>query len=82
MRIVDQPIQVVAGPDGSPRAFLWRGRRYTVEAVLEDWVELGEWWDCHPPEQRSVFRVRAGSGVFELDFRRPEKQWYLYCIYD
>ncbi|HEY8414376.1 MAG TPA: DUF6504 family protein [Thermaerobacter sp.] len=82
MRIVDQPVEVTADRDGRPLAFTWRGRRHVIEEVLEAWKELGEWWDQDPAEDRSVFRVQAGGCVYELDYRRPQGRWFLYCIFD
>ena len=38
----DEPV-IVRGDDG-PRDFVWRGRRYTVCAVLASWQERRAWW--------------------------------------
>lgn len=52
--------------DGRPARFGWRGRRYTVRAVLGHWVVNREWWrDPRPeperPEMR-YWRVEAAAG--------------------
>ena len=64
---------VVRGDDG-PRDFVWRGRRYTVCAVLDSWQERRAWWrevgdqpsgpglpglPGLPSPQRRVWRVEA-----------------------
>ena len=83
MAIIDRPIQVQTGPDGSPLAFLWRGVRLQVTEILDHWREIGEWWDYDPPPERDVYRVRTGDGgVYEIEYLRRERQWYLYRIYD
>ena len=43
----------VGGDDG-PRDFVWRGRRYTVCAVLASWQERRAWW-------REVGDLRDGA---------------------
>lgn len=80
--IVDSPIQVATDPSGRPRAFRWRGRTYRVDVILDEWEGMGKWWNEDPPEERSIFRVRAEGGVYELDYRRSQGRWYLYRIYD
>jgi hypothetical protein len=30
--------------DDAPSAFVWRGRLYSVRAVLGHWMEAGGWW--------------------------------------
>ena len=37
-----------AGSDDGPRDFVWRGRRYTVCAVLASWQERRAWWRDGP----------------------------------
>lgn len=48
MRVYDEPIDVVTAGVGSeearPRAFVWRGRRYEVSAILDRWVVRRPWW--------------------------------------
>jgi hypothetical protein len=38
------PIQVVSGPDGLPRTFLWHGQRRTVAAIALRWRVRANWW--------------------------------------
>lgn len=79
-RLIDRPVRVRTGRDGEPSSFSYRGRVYRVEAVLDRWEEVGEWWEA--PVERTVYRVLAEGGVFELEWRRPEHRWYLYRAYD
>ena len=81
-----------ADADG-PRDFVWRGRRYTVCAVLASWQERRAWWrevgddPCGPPPnpQRQVWRVEAAPpsgtvGVFDLG--RDDDHWLLLRAHD
>jgi len=81
--LIDRPIQVWTDAEGRPIAFVWRGVRRRVAEILDDWREIGEWWDQDPPEERDVYRVRTeDGGVYEIDYRRPAGRWYLYRVYD
>ena len=54
---VDEAIAVLDKRFGYfPRAFLWHGHRYEVEAVERCWTR----------PHRHYFRVRCAEGVFEL----------------
>ncbi len=75
-----------------PRDFVWRGRRYTVCAVLASWQERRAWWrevgddPTGPPNpQRRVWRVEAcppsgDIGVFDLG--RDDDHWLLLRAHD
>jgi hypothetical protein len=81
------------GSDG-PRDFVWRGRRYTVCAVLDTWQERKAWWrevgddpagTGIPSPQRRVWRVEArppsgAAGVFDL--ARDDDHWLLLRAHD
>src|SRR5271169_2611521 len=60
--VYGEPVNVQARDDGRPARFVWRGRLYTVRAILEHWVINREWW--HDPE--------AEPGQPELEFWRVE----------
>jgi hypothetical protein len=79
--------------DDGPRSFVWRGRRYTVCAVLDAWQERRAWWrevGDHPgaptPDtERRVWRVEARPpsgtvGVFDLG--RDDDHWLLLRAHD
>ena len=77
-----------------PRDFVWRGRRYTVCAVLDSWQERRAWWrevgdqpsgPGLPSPQRRVWRVEArppsgAAGVFDLG--RDDDHWLLLRAHD
>ncbi len=76
-----------------PRSFTWRGRRYTVCAVLDSWQERRAWWravgdqpgTAVPDTERRVWRVEARPpagtpGVFDLG--RDDDHWLLLRAHD
>ena len=81
------------GADG-PRDFVWRGRRYTVCAVLASWQERRAWWRevgdltggaALPSPRRRVWRVEARppsgtAGVFDLGL--DDDRWLLLRAHD
>ena len=104
-----EPVEVVAisdgndgddgndGNDGAPAVFCWRGRRYTVGAVVATWVEAMPWWvdrgygqrTAEHTAQRHVWRVEAAprtgtSGVYDLYriSRGGTAQWGLERVID
>ncbi|MBM6404016.1 hypothetical protein JQN72_07145 [Phycicoccus sp. CSK15P-2] len=98
----DEPVEVRSGAaDGGagaltvgtgPRSFVWRGRRYTVCAVLDTWQERRAWWRevgehpaGAPDTERRVWRVEARPpagtpGVFDLG--RDDDHWLLLRAHD
>jgi hypothetical protein len=56
-----EPITVAEGSDGAPAAFRWRGRRYTVGAIVAAWVEALPWWVDQGSTQGSTQGSRQGS---------------------
>jgi hypothetical protein len=91
---------VVRGADTAvdgPRDFVWRGRRYTVCAVLASWQERRAWWrevgdqptgpglPGLPSPQRRVWRVEARppSGTAGVfDLGRDDDHWLLLRAHD
>ncbi len=93
----DEAVEVRPAPDpasgAGPRSFVWRGRRYTVCAVLTSWQERRAWWrevgddptDPVPDTERRVWRVEArppagAAGVFDLG--RDGDRWLLLRTHD
>jgi Family of unknown function (DUF6504) len=60
--VYGEPVNVQARADGRPVSFVWRGRLYTVQAILEHWVINREWWQD----------PQADPCVPELEFWRVE----------
>lgn len=80
-RLINRPVEVVAGPDGVPRAFRHGGGRLQPCDVLDHWLEAGRWWEQE--RERETYRVStAAGGVFELTRELPGTKWYLYKAYD
>lgn len=87
MRQIDKPVQVVSAWDPAylkpkPISFVWRGGRYRIIEVLDNWREAGRWWELRPDAE--VWRVRCHDrGVYELamiDTIPPE--WRLMVVWD
>ena len=65
--VYGEPANVQARDDGRPARFVWRGRLYTVRAILEHWIINREWWQEPPAEPG-----QAEPGQPELEFWRVE----------
>jgi Family of unknown function (DUF6504) len=89
-KVYGEPVQVRARDDGRPARFVWRGRLYTVRAILEHWVVNREWWrdpQAEPGErgqpELEFWRVEAASGagptagVYELRREPATGNWTL-----
>ena len=68
-RAYGEPVNVQARDDGRPSRFVWRGRLYTVRAIVEHWVINREWWQepkvsgSEPGQPELEFwRVEAAAG--------------------
>ena len=74
--VYGEPVNVQPRDDGRPARFVWRGRLYTVRAILEHWVINREWWQDPEAEpgrpELEFWRVEAApgqgmtAGVYEL----------------
>jgi hypothetical protein len=72
------PITVVWRPLArAPRAFLWRGRRWRVERVLQRWSIDTGWWSDEARVDRRYLRVVAEGRVFDLYLDRTLRRWIL-----
>lgn len=92
MRGYEQAVEVETDSTFSPTAFIWRGRGYRVEHVLERWRERLPWWRLASPSpgayemERVVWRVVAApgqtphSGVFEI--AQSPSAWTLLRLID
>jgi hypothetical protein len=67
------PVNVQARDDGRPVRFVWRGRLYTVRAILEHWIINREWWqDSGPGQPEPSESPGPEPGQPELEFWRVE----------
>jgi DNA polymerase-4 len=62
-----RPIHVTTGPDGMPRALVWRDRFHEVEVIYEVWRERRCWWSR--PVERDYFRLETADGQVRVVFR-------------
>jgi hypothetical protein len=90
-RIVNAPIDVTLGPDGTgrlrPVSFIYRGERHQVTDVLDVWKMFDRpWWD--DPQavggaaaEVTYWRIQTSrGGVFEIV--QDGQRWKMYKIYD
>jgi hypothetical protein len=89
-RRYDEPVDVERGDD-APAAFVWRGRRHLVTAVLGHWWETGAWWQRLDhglsDDEREIWRVEATprgrpSVVLELGFAWSRGTWSVGAVLD
>lgn len=80
-RIVNQPIPCPAlGTDRTPHRFRWAGSSHRVVAILDNWQDVGAWWEGEP--EKSFWRVETeGGGIFEL-WQDRTGQWAVYRVWD
>jgi hypothetical protein len=72
-RVYGDPVGVRAREDGRPTRFVWRGRLYTVRAILEHWVVNREWWRAPGSAGEQSEEATRGEWVRpELEFWRVE----------
>jgi hypothetical protein len=82
-KVYGEPVNVQARDDGRPVRFVWRGRLYTVRAILEHWVVNRKWWQNTdsagpsgpkpgPPEPEPPEPGQPEPGQPELEFWRVE----------
>ena len=69
--VYGEPVNVQARDDGRPARFVWRGRLYTVRAILEHWIINREWWQ-DPRPSRPPESPGPEPGQPELEFWRVE----------
>ena len=88
-RRYDEPVEVERRDD-EPAAFVRRGRRYRIRAVLAHWWETAPWWDGAraSDDERELWRVEAvpvyGSSVVVADlcFAWATGTWTVRAVLD
>ena len=63
-----RPVDVDAGPGGTPRAVVLRGRRRAVAAVRDEWLVQDRWWTDRPVD-RHYFELVLDPGRVAVVFR-------------
>jgi len=67
----------------SPAAFVWRGRVYALESVVQTWAVEHAWWDAERQISQRCWRVLARSGgTYDLAFDRLTGAWILLGMQD
>ena len=73
---INEPIAVTAKDHGYfPRAFVWRGRRHTVQAVEQCWTVARKHWLGRI--EQHCFRVRTAEATFEISQDLGRDTWQL-----
>jgi hypothetical protein len=80
-REVEVPVEWDA-ERGRPSSFTWKGRRYAVDAVVQQWAIDSLWWDRPRALSRRCFRVIARGGVYDLAYDRLGERWLLVGVVD
>lgn len=70
------------GGRGAPRAFVAKGRRYTVDAVVQSWAIERAWWDPRRRLSRRCYRVLTRGGLYDLAYDRLAECWLLVGVVD
>lgn len=80
-RLVRRPIPTPErDPAGVPRAFVWRGRRLAIAAVLDSWRDAGLWWEGEA--EKTFWRVQVtDGGIYEL-WEDATGRWTVYRVWD
>ena len=70
-----------------PKAFLWRGRHYSVRTVVATWVDQAPWWRGASASVHRCWRVEAtagmASGLSLIDLCcAADGTWQLVAVHD
>lgn len=87
-RVYGDPVDVWVR-DGQPARFVWRGRLYTVQGVLDRWAATRQWWHrpLPGPVAREFWRVAAAPAgsvpaTYELRHDAATGGWLLTRVWD
>jgi hypothetical protein len=70
------------GERARPAAFVSRGTRHQVDAVVQQWAVERAWWDRANAVSRRCFRVIARGGVWDLAYDRMRGEWLITGVVD
>jgi DNA polymerase-4 len=69
-------VQITAGPDGTPRAVVWRERIRPVKTLYESWRERRRWWGR--AVERDYYRLELNDGQVRVLYQELRSgQWLL-----
>jgi len=73
---IHEPIDMTSRDNNYfPKAFLWRGRRYNVDAVEQCWTVARRHWMGRI--ERHGFRVRTSHATYVLYHDISRNSWYM-----
>ena len=81
----NEPIRVWGDSREKPQAFVWRGRLYRVQQVMQLWTVNNGWWQKKPAHRQHALVEASGiygGGVYELYFEAVKGQWFLAKVMD
>ena len=70
------------GERGRPLSFVWKNKRYAIDALVQQWAIDALWWDRPRARSRRCFRVIARGGVYDLAYDRIGERWLLVGVLD
>lgn len=70
------------GERARPAWFEYRGKRYTIDEIVQQWAVERCWWDRRKAVSRRCFRVLARGGVWDLAYDRAREEWLLTGVVD
>lgn len=70
------------GERARPSVFTWKGTRYRIDQVVQQWAVDSRWWDRERAVSRRCFRVIARGGVYDLAYDRLGERWLLVGVVD
>lgn len=79
-KILDQPVTVNLNAQGLLAGFTMGGNAHKVIDVLEEWRDIGCWWDNEG--EKVFYRVHTTKGGYELYHDLSNNTWHLYRIID
>ena len=62
-----------------PHSFTWRGGRYQVRSVIDQWQETGRWWDQEA--EAAIWRVQLTDGGM-MELAQVGQVWRLLVVWD
>jgi hypothetical protein len=82
-RRVEVEVPVEWDPERArPCSFLWKEKRYVIDALVQQWAIDALWWDRPRARSRRCFRVIARGGVYDLAYDRIGGRWLLVGVVD
>lgn len=78
-KIVHRPIIIESWRVDEPYCFRDGASQHTIEAVIDKWVEMGEWWNDEG--SRTILRVLTlEQELYDLECN--QLNWLIYRVWD